>query len=127
MRLRQNIAEAAYQEAVAYLKKEFEGKPDEIAWIEGRKSLDEVRAEAHGLETRYFAVGGTKKTVLHAVRRISSWIMFYGQVLDVLSQHHPEYLALAWGSVRFILMVMTFLTRCLPHLTSDRASSTTKQ
>jgi hypothetical protein len=30
--------------------------------------------------------------------------MTYGQVLDVLSQHHPEYVALVWGVLKFVLM-----------------------
>ncbi|KAK4445385.1 hypothetical protein QBC34DRAFT_164977 [Podospora aff. communis PSN243] len=99
-----DIIEAAYRDAIAYLKKELGGKPEDIAWIESRKSLAEIRAEAQELETQYQMAGTTKKTILQPMRKISSWIMFYGQVLDVLSQHHPEYLALAWGSVRFVLM-----------------------
>jgi hypothetical protein len=31
--------------------------------------------------------------------------MYYGQVLDMLAQHHPEYVSLAWGTLKFILMV----------------------
>jgi hypothetical protein len=57
------------------------------------------------VERQYVASRSDKMAVLHFARKISSWIMLYGQVLDVLSQHHPEYLALAWGSVKFILMV----------------------
>lgn len=38
---------------------------------------------------------------------ISSRIVYYGGVLDALSQHHPEYVALAWGAMKFVLMVST--------------------
>ena len=56
------------------------------------------------------------------MRRISSWVMFYSQVLDVLSQHHPEYLALAWGATRFVLMVGSILAPTFPcFLTNGRA------
>jgi hypothetical protein len=37
--------------------------------------------------------------------------MYYGPVFDMLSQHHPEYVALAWGSVKFVLMVGLLLLR----------------
>lgn len=37
--------------------------------------------------------------------------MYYGGVLDALSQHHPEYVALAWGAVKFVLMVRIRSTR----------------
>jgi hypothetical protein len=31
--------------------------------------------------------------------------MFYSQVLDALAQHHPEYVALVWGTLKFLLVV----------------------
>lgn len=37
--------------------------------------------------------------------RLSSSIMFYSQVLDALAQHHPEYIALAWGTLKFLFIV----------------------
>ncbi|KAF4451241.1 hypothetical protein FALBO_16362 [Fusarium albosuccineum] len=30
--------------------------------------------------------------------------MFYGQILDVLVQHHPEYVSLVWGAFKFLLL-----------------------
>lgn len=35
----------------------------------------------------------------------SSRLFHYGAVLDVISQHHPEYVALAWGAIKFLFMV----------------------
>src|SRR5437667_54664 len=32
-------------------------------------------------------------------------IITYVQVLDVLAQHHLEYVSLAWGALKFIFMV----------------------
>ncbi|KAF4932722.1 hypothetical protein CGCF245_v010294 [Colletotrichum fructicola] len=37
-------------------------------------------------------------------RRLSEKILYYGHILDVISQHHPEYVALAWGAVKFLLV-----------------------
>jgi hypothetical protein len=37
--------------------------------------------------------------------KLSSCIMFYSQVLDALAQHHPEYVALVWGTLKFLLVV----------------------
>lgn len=36
---------------------------------------------------------------------LSERIAFYGQVFDVLVQHHPEYVSLAWGTFKFIFQV----------------------
>jgi len=34
--------------------------------------------------------------------------MYYGNIFDVLAQHHPEYVALAWGAMKFLLVVSLF-------------------
>lgn len=39
----------------------------------------------------------------------SSKLTYYGNVLDVLVQHHPEYVSLAWGAFKFLFIV------CLPQ------------
>ncbi|KAH6869119.1 hypothetical protein B0T10DRAFT_418954, partial [Thelonectria olida] len=38
-------------------------------------------------------------------------IMFYGQSLVVIAQHHPEYVSLAWGTIKFLLVVSETTTR----------------
>jgi hypothetical protein len=44
------------------------------------------------------------------LERLSHRIYLYSGVLDVLAQHHPEYLALVWGSIKFLTMVCTLRT-----------------
>lgn len=39
------------------------------------------------------------------LEKLSSRVMYYGKVFDSLAQHHPEYVALAWGAVKLVLMV----------------------
>lgn len=39
------------------------------------------------------------------LRRLSQRLIIYGDVLDVLAQHHPEYVALAWGTFKLLFMV----------------------
>ena len=40
-----------------------------------------------------------------SLEKISLRIMHYSKVLDTLAQHHPEYVALAWGAVKLVLTV----------------------
>jgi len=42
------------------------------------------------------------------VNVLASRVTHYGAVLDTLAQHHPEYVALAWGAIKFILMVSLY-------------------
>ncbi|KAL3291767.1 Nacht domain protein, partial [Colletotrichum asianum] len=41
-------------------------------------------------------------------RRLSEKILYYGHILDIISQHHPEYVALAWGAMKFLLGVLNY-------------------
>ena len=43
--------------------------------------------------------------------RLSSRICHYGRILDVLVQHHPEYVSLAWGAMKFLFIVCTCQTQ----------------
>ena len=36
---------------------------------------------------------------------LSERITYYGQIFDVLVQHHPEYVSLAWGAFKFVFIV----------------------
>jgi hypothetical protein len=39
------------------------------------------------------------------VNLFASRVTYYGAVLDTMAQHHPEYVALAWGAIKFIMTV----------------------
>lgn len=34
----------------------------------------------------------------------SARVMYYGQILDAFSNHHPEYVSLAWGAFKFLFL-----------------------
>lgn len=40
--------------------------------------------------------------------RVTRSIMYYGNIFNVLAQHHPEYVALAWGAMKFLFVVSIF-------------------
>ena len=37
----------------------------------------------------------------------SAGVVHYGNILDVLVSHHPEYVSLAWGTTKFLFVVCT--------------------
>ena len=37
--------------------------------------------------------------------KLSTRICYYGNIMDVLVQHHPQYAALAWGAMKFLFVV----------------------
>lgn len=52
----------------------------------------------------------------------SQRIKFYGEILDVFVQHHPEYVSLAWGAMKFLFTVRIKMhLTVVPHGTAARA------
>lgn len=43
---------------------------------------------------------------------ISKRVSYYGKVMDVLVQQHPEYVSLAWGTMKLVFGVCEFLYIC---------------
>lgn len=49
----------------------------------------------------------SKSTAKSWLYKFSRRIHYYSQVLDVMVQHHPEYVSLAWGTMKFLFIVGT--------------------
>jgi hypothetical protein len=60
----------------------------------------------------YEAKRQKRRPVLEFLNKLSLGIRYYSQALDMLAQHHPEYVALAWGAIKFVLTVRPILRRC---------------
>ncbi|KAM5341919.1 hypothetical protein ACJ41O_014950 [Fusarium nematophilum] len=103
---KRDIAAEAYADALRYLEREFQGNAKALAWLSTvtSTSLSDVLATTQQAESKYGEVSQNKHSTRAWLRGLSKRIMYYGQVLDVMSQHHPEYVALVWGLVKFVLM-----------------------
>ncbi|KAG4430645.1 hypothetical protein IFR05_013878 [Cadophora sp. M221] len=42
--------------------------------------------------------------IRQSLGRLSERLLFYGNIMDVLIQQHPEYVALVWGAMRFLVV-----------------------
>ena len=100
-----DIAQEAYEEARQFLTHELRHGSSFQQIIEQITSFDEVQSIVESAKHKYSTAVGKRKVVFQWLRKVSQRLLYYGTVLDLLSQHHPEYAALAWGAVKFILMV----------------------
>jgi hypothetical protein len=66
--------------------------------------LDDLQIILNEAQSRYEQQHEGKK-VAKWLSQFSSRICHYGQILDVLVQHHPEYVSLAWGAMKFLFIV----------------------
>ena len=74
-------------------------------FLAGRTSILDVKNTVAKAKSDYEAKGQKRRKVLKWLGRLSLELKYYSQVLDMLAQHHPEYVALAWGAVKFVLTV----------------------
>lgn len=104
--LGRDIASEAYHKAHAFMHKELNVSREshEIDLL-ACTTVQEVSAIVEQARARYETSAQGRKGALRWLGRFSARVMYYAQVLDVLAQHHPEYCALAWGSLKFILTV----------------------
>jgi len=77
--------------------------------------MQDVKAAADDAQKAYEARSRKSKAQLH-LAAFSSRVMYYGVIMDTLSQHHPEYVSLAWGAVKFLFVVRYLLLdhTCVP-------------
>jgi hypothetical protein len=101
-----NIAVEAYETAVQHLKNEL-GIPLHGTIQPGKSaSAKDIYAIVETARKKY---EDGSKGARKCLERLATRIIYYGKVLDTLAQHHPEYVALAWGAVKFVLTVS-----CIP-------------
>ncbi|KAK0644219.1 hypothetical protein B0T16DRAFT_355986 [Cercophora newfieldiana] len=76
-------------------------KRDRVSSVSGVAELQNLVVDA---QTRYLANsnGGAQKWL----QKLSKKIMHYSAIFDVLVQHHPEYVSLAWGAMKFLFVAV---------------------
>lgn len=94
--------EEAFQNALDICVNTFPME-DVERWRKDKLGISEVyRAVSHAQQIHK---GKKRSKAAKWLTRLSERICIYGSALDMLAQHHPEYLALAWGSIKFVVIV----------------------
>ncbi|KAI0430409.1 hypothetical protein F5Y09DRAFT_307743 [Xylaria sp. FL1042] len=101
-----DIASEAFQDAIQYLEKGFAGNTAALSWLKTVEStsLDDLLETTRYVEDKYDRSSRNRPGLISWLRGLSTRVMYYGRVLDTLAQHHPEYVSLVWGVVKFVLM-----------------------
>jgi hypothetical protein len=102
---KRNVAEEAYQKAINDLKIEVRVAGGAAVWAENHATIDDIWITVQQVKEKYDDMSKEHRGARKWLEKLSCRIMYYGKVLDVLAQHHPEYVALAWGAMKLVLMV----------------------
>lgn len=95
------------------------------AWISDRASIKDVLQAVSDARDKYHAKRTSK--AWKWLTQLSARVNYYGSILDVMVQHHPEYAALAWGAMKVLFVVRNYITLGISPLTpTGRALRTTK-
>ena len=72
-------------------------------WLKQKHTLSEVQEEVNRSQQRYSL--RTQGRVRKWLSQFSAGVLRYGQIMDVLVQHHSEYVSLAWGTTKLLFVV----------------------
>jgi hypothetical protein len=109
-RLPSSPAQQTYEAAIATFHLNHNKKHGKINKIQQLSSVTELEKLLLDIKDRYEQQHDNNK-IGRWLSRLSSRICHYGRILDVLVQHHPEYVSLAWGAMKFLFIVCTCQTQ----------------
>lgn len=98
-----NSARDAFAEALAVFKPKRE-ELENFDKLKHLKNLQEVQHIVESAQSNYEQQDQTRKTKKW-LSRLASRICFYGRIFDVMVNHHPEYVSLAWGAFKLLFIV----------------------
>lgn len=96
-------ARSAYESALDILKSTLTAEEYQTPWLRRQSSMQDVReAVVQALEEYKAKSKGSK--IQDWLLSCSERVVYYGSIFDTLAQHHPEYVALAWGAIKFLFI-----------------------
>ena len=72
--------------------------------LTGMNSLEDVQAAVTEAQVKWESSRKAKMTRLWLARVLPK-LQYYGDIMDMLVQQHPEYVSLAWGTMKFLFVV----------------------
>ena len=97
------LAEETYRNAVVLFNRKFTKSEDKEKWLSDKHTLADVENVLLAAKANYEIRTGSRAR--NYINRISAGIMYYGNVMDMLVQHHPEYVSLGWGTMKLLFVV----------------------
>jgi hypothetical protein len=97
------ILRDAFKEAKAIFSAELTQDECMQIWLGDKSSMTDVLDVIVQSKLKYDSRPTSKARKWLAI--FSEKVIYYGTVLDVLVQQYPEYVSLAWGTMKFLFMV----------------------
>ena len=120
--LSEDILQAAYRDAIAFFTQELTKDECKRIWLEDKPDIGNVVEVLQMAKLKYEQRSRPSRARAQ-LKKFSGSLMYYGAIMDTvrgamvhslyrtltdnheLSQHHPEYVSLVWGAVKFVFIV----------------------
>lgn len=103
-----SLLDNVFQAAVERFASDMTQDPRKIATAESATCLEEVQEIVAESMAKYESDRKHWKAK-RWLQSVAGKLEYYQNVMDMLVQHHPEYVALAWGAMKFLLLVSNSL------------------
>lgn len=97
-------ARTAFEEAIRFFNMNLTADPHKKIWLDSVADLDDVEQAVLKAKEGYDTRKGSSKARTW-LSRFAKRVKFYSGIMDVLVEHHPEYVSLAWGAMKFLFVV----------------------
>lgn len=99
-------AEVAFNRARDIFESQGTRDPKKRRLLEGLSAttLEDLLATIADTK-RHYDQDRSGSKLRRCMEHISERIHYYGNIMDVLVQHHPEYVSLAWGAMKLLFSV----------------------
>lgn len=120
-------AEQAFKEARAIFEDQGTTDPKKKRRLESLNvtTLEDLLSAVDDTRKHYDKYQSGSK-MRRCMEQVSERIHYYGNIMDVLAQHHPEYVSLAWGTMKILVGVRpnsAIKIDAFPQVTFIRRSS----
>jgi len=97
------IAQQAFETAKAHIANELVAPEREAILGNQFASMQDFKSALSNARSKYESRKTSKAYIW--LEKLSSRVVYYETVLDVLVQHNPEYVSLVWGTFKFLFVV----------------------
>ena len=97
-------AREAFAEGVRIFSSTLTKDPQKICLARQASCMEDVQSAVVDAKARYDS-GRQNHNVSMWLSKLSTRVGYYGNIMDVLVQHDPQYAALAWGAMKFLFVV----------------------
>ncbi|PPJ58241.1 hypothetical protein CBER1_08261 [Cercospora berteroae] len=99
-----SLAQATYSKAVDLAESRYPGKEAKTRWLRDKNTIHGLQDVISRARTAYESQ--PHSAARKALDKFSAGVMYYSKIMDMLVQHHPEYVSLAWGTMKLVFVLV---------------------